>query len=101
MELEDFFEKGGDRYRLDSSKISLFNLVDLLCTPMIYVAAGKYIKLHDHEKMFNFLVKTMLQMVIILIIICYFHIYMIKSLWAQSVFYSHLQLSFSLQYLAS
>jgi len=68
---------------------------------MIYIVAGKYIKLHDYEKMFTFLVKTMLQMVIILIIICYFHIYMITILGTECVFYSHLQLSFSLQYLTS
>jgi hypothetical protein len=53
------------------------------------------------KKMFNFLVKTMLQMLIILIIICYFHIYMITIVGTECVFYSHLQLSFSLQYSAS
>jgi len=68
---------------------------------MIYRVAGKYRKLCKYEKMFNLLVKTMLQMLIILIIICYFHTFMITIMGTECVFYSHLQLSFSLQYLAS
>jgi hypothetical protein len=51
--------------------------------------------------MFNFSVKTMLQMLRMLIILCYFHIYMITVVGTVCVFYSHLKLSFSLQYLAS
>jgi len=61
------------------------DLLGLLCTPMIYIVAGKYRKLHEYEKMFNFLVKTTLQMLIILIIICYFHIYMITIVGTECV----------------
>jgi len=68
---------------------------------MMYIVEGKYRKLHKYEKIFNFFVKTMLQMPIILIIICYFHIYLITVVGTEWVFYSHLQLSSSFQYLAN